>query len=146
MFYMFRTGFLSFGLWLLFALSALAASPNLSLPEIWFNGLGSADMPALWDDNASWQQASARVNVIVLVHWWMRRPENQALLAQIVAYAKRHHMKIALDTEPVAKYQSQTCGGGEGYTYPGEIAQAVQILAGMGVRLDWVDMDEPMWF
>ena len=115
-------------------------------PEIWFNGLNSTDFPALWSDTAPWQTASARVGVVVLVHWWVRRPENRATLIQIIEYAKRHHLKIDLDAEAVAKFETESCGGGEGYTYPGEIAEAIQILSGLGVKLDWVDMDEPLWF
>jgi hypothetical protein len=124
-----------------------AAAAPLPEPEIWFNGDGSAaDYTQMWTDTAPWTQAASKVKVVQLVDWWVRNPANYPVLVQIIGYAKRHHMEIALDTEPVAKFPTESCGVGEGYSYQGDVARAVKILSDLGVRLDWVDMDEPVWF
>ncbi len=138
--------------WLVAPLLALAFlnvpgnAARLPEPQIWFNGDGSSDYAAMWIPGAPWPEAMRKIKVIQLVDWWVRTPANYASLVQILDFAKRHHVQIALDTEPVAKSRTGTCGNGEGYSFPGDVANAVKVLSDLGVRLDWVDMDEPLWF
>ncbi len=131
---------------LIFTLALPHRTAAAAPPEIWYNPLNATDFPNMWDDDSQWAEASKKVNVLVLVHWWVRRPENLPTLIKILDYAKKHKMQIDLDIEVVAKFEAETCGIGEGYTYPGEIAQAIKILSDLNVRLDWIGFDEPLWF
>ena len=129
--------------------SLLAGTPGsakIPEPEIWFNPHGPVDMVNMWSDAAPWQQAAGKVQVLVVVDWWIRVATNRAQLIQMLDFAKEHHMKIDLDTQSVAKLPNETCGGGEGYSYPGEVAGSIQILVSLGAIVDYVDMDEPLWF
>jgi hypothetical protein len=97
----------------------------------------------MWTAGAPWQHAAHKVGVLVLVHQIVGQMTTQELI-QIRDFAAAHHMQIDLSTEAVAKLPNGTCGGEEGYTYPGENADAAQILFNLGFKVDWVDMDGPM--
>src|ERR1051326_3892027 len=96
-------------------LTGRAAAGDLPEPEIWFNPHGPADILNLWSDDAPWQQAANKVQVLVLVHWWHNQESDETLIP-IFEFAKRHHMKIDLSTEPVRR-DPGGCGLGEGYSY-----------------------------
>jgi hypothetical protein len=113
-------------------------------PEIWFNPHGApVDILDMWTDTALWQQAAQRVNVLVLVHWWIRK-QTDATLMQIFNFAKKHHMKIDLSTEPIAKIPPVTCGNEESYMGVGEMRDTITILLRLGITPDWIDMDGPV--
>jgi hypothetical protein len=114
------------------------------LPQIWFNPHGPAlDLLNMWTDDAPWPEATKKVQVLVLVHWWILQQTDQTL-AGIIAYAKQHHMLLDLSTEPIAGLAGDTCGNEEGYMGVPEIIADINTLQRLGARLDWVDMDQPV--
>ncbi len=122
-------------------LTATCASAQQLKPEIWFNPHGpGVDLAQMWTQDAPWQDAAAKVQVLVLVHWWVRA-QSDATLLQIRDFAKQHHMKIDLSTEPIAKFPSHVCGNEEGYMEVADINATVQILKRLDFQVDWVDMD-----
>src|SRR5665213_3568684 len=123
-----------------------ANAQSVPEPDIWFNPHSPVDILNMWTDDAPWQTAASKVKVLVLVDWWIRQVATTAQVTQIVQFAARHHMKLDLDVEPVATFPTDNCGYGEGYATQGQVASAVQILASVGARLDWIAMDEPVYF
>ena len=131
----------------LLAMSLLIGTPAVARvpePEIWFNPHGPAvDLMAMWTQDAPWQQAARKVNVLSLVHWWVVQ-QSDATLTQVFDFAKQHHMQIELSTEPIAKLPTDTCGNEEGYMSIGQMTAAVATLVRLGVKLDWIDLDGPV--
>src|ERR1017187_1747387 len=90
-------------------------------PEIWFNPNSRADWLNLWTDDAPWQNAAKRVGVIGIASWWLNDGTDDQILS-IFAFAKRHHMKVEMETSMIAHYTTEACGHIEGYSFPSEIA------------------------
>ncbi len=135
--------FLVLCLVLVWSAAGIAQTPPASVPQIWIAASGRADSEAMWTKDAPWPQAANRTKVIVLVHQTI----NQASipwLVQVRDFAREHGWQIDLSTEAVAKMPNETCGGQEGYTWPGENGGAAKILFDLGFKVDWVDMDGPM--
>lgn len=138
---------LFFLLWpLLLSPTGLARADSLTQPLVFFNPHVPLDMANMWTDAAPWQTAANKVNVLVLVDWWVRDPTNTAQLSAMLAFAREHHMRLDLDVEPVTVLPTDTCGQGEGYELPSGVKQAAQIVANLGATIDWYEMDEPVWF
>src|SRR6202790_4105082 len=91
-------------------------------PEIWFKAQSPLDWLNMWTDDAPWQQAAGRVNVLGVIHWWLLGATDDQILA-LFNFAKRHHMKVEMETEVITRYADQSCGLIEGYTPPGALAQ-----------------------
>jgi hypothetical protein len=115
-------------------------------PLVLFNPHGSpADMMNLWVKDAQWSNAKKRVQVIVLVHYWIvQTPLDQ--VRQIVEFAKKHHMTIDLSVEAIRKYPTDNCGLGEGYTFQDQLGKAARILKSLNADVSQVEIDEPLWF
>jgi len=111
-----------------------------------FNPHGALrDMMQLWIKDAPWPQAKRKVQELILVHYWIRQtPIDQ--VREVVEFARRHHMKINLSVEAIRKYPTDHCGSQEGYTSPGELGAAAQILKNLNADVDLVEIDEPLWF
>jgi hypothetical protein len=125
---------------------AMTAAPAWSAdPEVWFNPLSPLDFPNMWTSTAPWQNAAGKVQVLEIVHWWIDTATDQQILA-ITNFAKLHHMKIAMGTQAVERFPGNPCGTTEGYSWPGQLTGEAATLHRLGVKLDIMSMDEPVWF
>ena len=115
-------------------------------PVIMFAVPAPSQYAALFSDDSQWPMAAKRVGVISLVSGWINNSATDADLARIIAFAKTHRMKLNLSLQAVAKIPGQTCGGIEGYSFPGEMLLAMRRILALGGTIDWFDMDEPIWF
>ncbi len=102
-------------------------------------------MMDMWSDDAPWPNAAKKVGVLEIVHWWLDTVTDQQVL-EITDFAKQHHMKIDLEIEAVTRFPNQCGLGDEGYTAPGDLARQAGMLKRLGVKVDIMTMDEPMWF
>ena len=125
------------------SIGALAVEPRLAEPQIWIAPIGRADAANMWTKDAPWQEAAKKVKVLVLVHHTISLA-NIPRLIEIRDFAKAHNWQIDLSTEAVGKMDNETCGGQEGYSWPGENRDAAKILFDLGIKVDWVDMDGPI--
>jgi hypothetical protein len=114
-------------------------------PEVWFNPHTPSDMPDMWTDTAPWQNAAKRVNVLELVHWWVDSATDAQVLA-MTDFAKRHGMKIDLEIESITRFATEACGHTEGYTPPDFLTGVAAKLLRLGVHVDIMTMDGPVWF
>jgi hypothetical protein len=114
-------------------------------PEVWFNPNQRADWLNLWGDDAPWQNAAKRVNVIGIASWWLRSGTDDQIRS-IFTFAKRHHMRVEMETSIVAHYPTEGCGHIEGYSFPYEIAAQVGVLTRLNLQIDILTMDEPVWW
>ncbi len=137
---------------------SLAADQPDRLPKLWF-GMGALSSDAghrswqalYYQAQPSWPTALTRVTVMgVLTQALVKIPD--ADLAKMVAELKRRH--IALGIEMLAQAYTLPgmsappgCGGGvEGYFPPDQTAALAAKLKRAGGRLDYIAMDEPLWF
>jgi hypothetical protein len=130
----------------LLALSCLSSSPAAADPEIWFAPHGLSDWLNLWTDEADWQQAAQRTDVIQVVSWWLQAATDQQILA-LFDFAKSHHKKIEMETSVVESLPTESCGNGEeGYTQLPVIQAQLAVLQRLNLHIDILTMDEPVWF
>ena len=129
----------------LFLLTGTKAPADPLHPEIWFTPNNPVDWLNMWTDDAPWQEAAKKVDVIVLQYNDIRKLPAAQLL-QIAGFAQRHNMRIELGAEVIAKVAGAGCGNIEGYAFHGEVMQAVTILQNLGIPVYSLDMDEPLWF
>jgi hypothetical protein len=125
-----------------------AAEPSTvraALPEIWFNGFSRGDWLKLWNDDAPWKLAASRTNVIAIASWWLTVVPDDQILA-VFNFAKRHHIKVAMEEAMVARYATDTCGVDEGHSPPEVVTAQMAVLTRLKLHIDILTMDEPIWF
>ena len=131
---------------------AMLATPAVAA-EIWFAGVdpyGQPDNPIgaafmdLFKPDAQWTAAADLIQVFKVSTQFLHRAPDAELSHVINGLKDRH---IALAMEGLLLPESERCGRGvEGYSGAGvmrQIADRVQRLSG---RIDYVAMDEPVWF
>lgn len=141
------------------SLPAFAQAPARSeTPQIWFS-MGALTSPAghhswelLFDTpDAPWPQALSHVKVIgVLTQALVKISDDE--LAKVVARLKQQH--VALGIEMLAQAYTLPgmaappgCGGGvEGYFPPEQTAALAAKIKHAGGTLQYIAMDEPLWF
>lgn len=115
-------------------------------PEIWFNPWNLNDWQSLFLPGAPWPQAMSKVKVITLEPQFIWSATDAQILAA-ANFAQAHHMRLNMDVQAVEKIQNDTCGTkSEGYTWINDIRAALSPLLRLGVHLDSIHMDEPVWF
>ena len=130
------------------AVAQTAAVPQTpwSGPEIWFDPFTPAGswMPA-FQNETTWAKAAGQTSVLVLEPFFLTGSSDADIMTAI-AFAKSHHMKLDLDVQSIMKTPGVACGGIEGYSYVTDIDPLVAILVRLGIRIDWIHLDEPLWF
>jgi hypothetical protein len=101
------------------------------------------DFQELFSAAGSWQTGLSRVNVLQLrAPWFARMPDGA--VRTVVAFLAEHRIKLAL---PMGGVQSETCGKGvEGIMVSKGIIGYPQTLKKRGVAVDYMVLDEPLFF
>ncbi len=132
--------------------SAMAAGLGASMPQIWFS-MGALTSPAghqSWDTlfyepDAPWPEFMNHVQVVGILTQALVKISD-ADLAKVVAKLKQKHVALGLEMLAQA-YDPPGCGGGvEGYFPQDQTAQLAAKLKRAGATLDYIAMDEPLWF
>jgi hypothetical protein len=93
----------------LYCITGLVGAARAADPEIWFNPYLKADFPNMWSDDAPWQKAASKVQVIELTHWWLDGATDAQVLA-LIGFVQRHHMKIGMQIQAVQRFVGNPCG------------------------------------
>jgi hypothetical protein len=122
-----------------------------STPQLWFNPgddlevggvVAHPDFPELFEDPSSWPTGLAHVDVMqIRAAYFARKPKESARFG---SYLKAHHIQVAgaLNVMP-----SETCGKGvEGIMDHKGIDFYPRVIKNAGVQLDYVLMDEPLYY
>jgi hypothetical protein len=134
------------------------STPEISTPEIWFN-MGAISTPEghhswellYYQPDAPWPAFMDHVKVVgMITQALVRIPD--ADLAKVAARLKEKH--VALGVEMLAQAYTVPgvvsppgCGGGvEGYFPPEQTAELAAKLKRAGADLQYIAMDEPLWF
>lgn len=110
-------------------------------PEVGYGG--SPQYMQLFDENASWQRASSRVQVFKIYPQWITRGSDDDLRTQFADLKRRG---IALTLEWGMLTASADCGRGvEGFGGQAALS-AVRRIQRLGGDLRYIAMDEPIFF
>jgi hypothetical protein len=117
--------------------------------EIWF-GPGDnmarggrvldSDFPHLFDEPPSW---NTRIDVFQLTPFYARKAADADLL-RIQAFLDRHHIALAVATQPMQV--TGECDKGEGRSPPGLNLMTFRRLKQLGLKVRYVALDEPLTF
>lgn len=126
--------------------AAASAGEHPPGPEIWFspNFTKNPDFDQLWADDAPWQSARRKVDVLGLIHHWVYYASDDQIKT-IADFAKRHNMRLVLETQAVLR-ATPTCGYLEGYSWPGQFQTVADKLKRLNIHIDMMDIDEPLGF
>ncbi|MBV8919849.1 hypothetical protein [Bradyrhizobium sp.] len=143
---------------LLLANPATAAGPSAPTPQIWFS-MGALTSPAghqSWDTlfynpDAPWPEFMNHLHVVGILTQALLKISDEDL-AKVVVRLKQKH--VALGIEMLAQAYTLPgidapphCGEGvEGHYAPFATAALAAKLKRAGATLDYIAMDEPLWF
>ncbi len=125
-------------------------------PQIWFAPLdhhprtflhnqgGSSDFMALFQPGASWTTVAKHVQVFKLYTGFVELASDQELQA-VIDGLRRLGIKLALETQFLTKQPN--CGQNlEAYSADDRLPRTLQRLQNAGAQLDYIAMDEPLYF
>jgi hypothetical protein len=115
-------------------------------PEIWFipnPNNGPPDFDALWSDEAPWQDAAKKVDVLSVEQSWFEWATDAQIMT-VFDFAKRHHMKVNMDVQGITHQAPPACGNIEGYLWTGEFQLNAARFARMGISIDGISIDGPL--
>ncbi len=103
---------------------------------------GASDYMKLFQDGATWPEQIPQVKVFKIYPYFAENVPDEKL-AHIVRFLKAHHIKLAVEAGAMS---ASTCGShveGYGGEFLPKIAEKITRAGG---HLDYLAMDEPMWF
>lgn len=133
----------------------LAPEPvSAGTPQIWFAGVDPVvrqdrkqdqnDYSKLFDADARWPVASSRLQVLEVSTQFITRAR-QDQLQQVIDSLKAQRVSLAVSG--LVLTGTSRCGiGVEGYTGPGDMELTANRILKLGGRLDYVTMDEPLFY
>ena len=142
--------------WSLAAAAMVGCAAALPMPasaqQIWFSPgddlevhgiVGHPDFPRLFEDPSQWPTGLARIDVMQFRAPYIARKPAESM--KYYSYLKAHHVGVAIT---MAVMPSETCGEGvEGVmNHKGIDFYPRVIAANAGIDLDYVVMDEPLYF
>jgi hypothetical protein len=100
------------------------------------------DYVQLFAPDAPWQQAASRLTVFKVSTQLILFASDDLIRAAFQTMQRRH-IPVAVEIGMVPA--GTDCGGGEGYANPGMVDRVGAHLQRLGLRLDYMAMDEPVW-
>jgi hypothetical protein len=99
----------------------------------------------MFKSDAQWPIAAAHVGAIAVSEGPVLHLTDDEL-TQMASFIYAHHMKIFLETGIISRQKGSKFGGGEGYCFPAEIRATCEKMQKFGLTVDYLRMDEPIWF
>lgn len=140
---MFRLFPLLFLAWI----SACWAQDNPSGTQLWYNVhvTPTNDWRQVFQDDSGWPLGASRISVLTMGQDWIHLAALSDVLLE-TNFAARYHKQLNMEAMVVVKNPSESCGVGEGYSFMSDIEASLQVLQANNIQLDWIQMDEPLWF
>jgi hypothetical protein len=131
---------------------AVAAPITAAAQQVWFSPgddlevggvVTHPDFPRLFEDPSAWPTGLAHIDVMQFRTAYITRRTAES--AKDYAYLKAHHIRFAV---AMSVMPAETCGGGvEGImSHRGIDAYSRLIKVNGGIDIDYVVMDEPLYF
>lgn len=131
------------------ALLSAVTAPWAVQADTWLGGINRHGVPGgayadLIEPEAAWGAAAAKVHVFKVPTQYLRRAE-EAELAKLFAWLRERRMRLAM--AGLLLVASDRCGKGiEGYDGKGGVQLVADRVKRLGGRIDYIVMDEPVWF
>jgi hypothetical protein len=137
------------------ALSAVA-TPALAA-DVWLIGVDPvtqkarhvtepADYMGLFQLDAPWEKAASRLAVFKFGTRFVLQSDD-AELKMVIDDLKRRHIAFAVELGVLENHGPSSCGFGvEGYGRPDTVESVAKRVKALGGQIDYVAMDEPVWF
>jgi hypothetical protein len=137
-------------------LSGMPAAAGLNTTTVWFAPRNQPPIPApdfmnLFQPSAPWLQAASHVQIFKLYPQFVNSASD-ADLQTVIAGLRQRHIALAIEYGLLNRNDPVLCGGkgtqcGLVEGFDGEIlANALARINNLGGNLQYVAMDEPMWF
>lgn len=103
------------------------------------------DWSLLFHDNPEWNQLAGQIKVFHAGEGFYRiTPDDQ--LQALAANAASHHIALSLEIGAIAQRPDEACDHTEGYLIPVAVPTILNKLPRLGIRLQFVRLDGPVWF
>jgi hypothetical protein len=139
------------GLRLLTAVVTVAMPPAFG-QEVWLavrgpdvHPHGVADWNSLFKPSPEWAAVAAKIQIFSITAGYVVQAPDEDLRAAASDLASRH-IALALGMQSVGIGSGDNCGHEEGYGEPGYTARAAEKLHRLGISLQYLALDEPVWF
>ena len=145
----------NFALWsrpLIAAILFIFSFQNAQSAQIWFavrgpdtHPVGAADWDALFRPTPEWNAVASRINVFGMTVGYVLKATDQELTTK-TANLQEHHIALSLALQSIARTDADPCGHQEGYGHESDHARAAAKLHRLGIKLQYLQLDEPLWF
>ena len=126
-------------------LGVAGAANRTSAADVWFSFPPKTDFMDLFRKPDQWPASLQGIDAFMLQSSFVYGSSDKQL-AEIVGFLRKHGVKLALEAQ-MMRLGPNRCGQGiEGYKPPGYMRTVFQKLKAAGADLDFVAMDEPLWF
>lgn len=139
-----------------FSCDGAAAVEGHAKPQVWLGGVDPVVLKAqkhidrprdfmdLFRANAPWATAASDLKAFkISMQFGLRAPDDQ--LTALIGDLQRRHISLAFEAGLLDG--SDRCGKGvEGYAAPAGIEALAKRVASHGGTIDYIAMDEPVWF
>ncbi len=134
------------------ALLVLTSAPGAACrgAEFWFAGVEPVhpvypqDYMHLFTRDAPWTQAEARLSVLKVSAETVLHGSDD-MIRTIFNAARARRIAMAVEMGAVLQQPADMCGGGEGYMQPAVVHRFGTRLHALGLSLDYMAMDGPVW-
>ncbi|WP_428534466.1 hypothetical protein [Rhodopila sp.] len=130
----------------------LVAMPRAHGQQVWLGvrgpdvrPKGAADWNALFKPTAEWSAVASKIQIFSITAGYVVQASDQELKA-VAADLTNRHIAIALGMQSVGIGPGDHCGHEEGYGVPGFTARAAEKLHRLEIPLQYLALDEPLWF
>ncbi|HVC60822.1 MAG TPA: hypothetical protein VND19_10730 [Acetobacteraceae bacterium] len=106
---------------------------------------GSADWHSLFQPTTAWSQLASHIQVFMVTAGYVMSAPDAELRAMGADLAARH-IGLAIPVQSIAQVPGEACGHEEGYGPTSDSARTAARLAALGVPLQYIRVDEPLWF
>lgn len=114
-------------------------------PELWLSVPPRADFPLIFRKPEEWARVLSATDAFMLQSSYVEKASSSDLV-QIFRFLEDHKIKLALEA-PMLQSSLDGCGTGiEGYKPPGYMKRVFGRIFALGGHLEYVAMDEPLWF
>jgi len=102
------------------------------------------DWNLLFQPNPGWDQLEGQIQVFLASGLFLVTPDDQ--LKAIASDLAEHHIALAIELGAVTTRPGEDCDKTEGYVYPPVIPKILSEFARLGIRLQILRVDGPLWF
>lgn len=120
--------------------------------SIWFgppspnpHSHGAADWGDLLHQSAAWSEVADNIQVFEVTAGYVMSASDGELRSMGADLAK-NHIGLTIGLQSIAQVDGEVCGHQEGYGPPLDSARTASRLAQLGIPLNSVGLDEPLWF